>query len=129
MTARLVRSTNLAGLLASLILLPIGVFLGIFGDINAVAGWVGPAVHPAFLLIGVVGLHAVPAALFSLVMKGSPNACIVMLVLSPLVAWRGIYGLFVQADWGDTVLWGPYLLTGILMAATGLLLLVRRNVQ
>jgi hypothetical protein len=118
---------RLAGFLVSLMLIFVGVFLGIFGDVNAAARWTGPAVHPAFVLLGMIMLHAIPAGLFLFVRNGSPILCVAMLLLSPIVAWRGIDSLFVRGDWGDFVLWGPYLLSGVLMAATGLILLARRS--
>jgi hypothetical protein len=122
------RTSVIAGLVAALLLPIVGGFLAVFGDAAAVTRFIEFPLN--VIVVALVALHALPFAMFVLVTNwrdGTPKWLgTFMLVLAPFVASRGIYGLFLLGDWGDGLLWGPYLLTGLFMATTGLLITYRR---
>ncbi len=102
-----------------------------FGDAAAVARFIDFPLKVNVIMAALIALHAFPFAMFALVAiwrDGPPKWLgALMLVLCLFVAWRGIHGLFVLGDWGDVLLWGPYVLTGLFMATTGLLIAYRQT--
>ena len=81
-------------------------------------------------LVVLVVLHWLPLALLiTTFIKGRPvprwwSVLYVLVSLPPLyVGWDG---LVVRRDFGDTLLWLPYLLTGLAMAIVGLVIALGR---
>lgn len=120
------------GLMSSIILCLVGVFLTVFGYANYVSSVMGLGRWINFwaIFIGLIGLHCIPLLLFLVAMglRGQAKRWLglVFLLLSPATAAIGFDGLFLRGDWGDTVLWAPYLLTGLFMAAAGGQIVFRR---
>jgi hypothetical protein len=86
--------------------------------------WAAPLV--VLLLLGVIALHAIPFILILMFHDAQSRKKWlggVMLLASPFTAWPGIDGLLIRVDLGDAVMWAPYLLSGICLAALGFALI------
>jgi hypothetical protein len=124
------------GVLSAMVLVPVGVMMTVFGFAQAVIDWFGFAENETNrgIVIGILGLtfaiNMVPLVLFWIAWSSGSAARVwlglTMLLLSPFFGWIGFYGLILQGDWGDFVLWGPYLLTGLFLATVGALIVAGR---
>ena len=130
------RIIHAGGMLSALALVPVGAMMSVFGYAEAVLVWLGfkeGSTSPLIVIAGLLltfSLHCVPLALIwtagELGSAARPRLGLAMLLLSPLVGWYGFDSLVLRGDWGDVLLWGPYLLTGLFMAAAGGLILIGR---
>jgi hypothetical protein len=114
----------LGGLITALALVPVGFFLSVFSA-NYVSGLIG-AEHSALLVLGaLIIFHLVPVSLFLAAYDKSPRIPRwigwIMILVAPAAGWQGFDGI-IRGDWGDIVLWGPYLVTGVLLAVCGLII-------
>ena len=116
------RYAALIGVIAAAVLVPVGLLTAVFGGpyLAKLAGLDGSAI--ALLLIAVLVIaHALPLMLLAKALWGraEPWRCWIMLALAPVVVWPGAEGLLVRGDWGDAVLLGPYLVTGLCLLVCG----------
>lgn len=124
------------GMLSAFVLVPVGSMMTVFGFGNAVVNWfkfADPEANQwiAVCVLGVTfAINCVPLVLFWFAWWSGPAEQtwlgFTMLLLSPIFVWIGYDSLILQGDWGDFVLWGPYLLTGVFLAAKGGFILMRR---
>lgn len=123
------------GMLSALLLVPVGIIVTVFGFGQVVLNWFEFADSEANRWISdcILGLtfaiDVIPLVLFWLAWSfGSAARAwlgLTMLLLSPIFGWIGFESLVLQGDWGDFLLWAPYLLTGLFMAAVGAQILLR----
>jgi hypothetical protein len=100
----------------------VGVFLSSFSA-GPVAHWIGLEGRWAIVvLFALWGLHLCPLLALGTVAttpRGGVWRGIILLLCASVPLWVGVYALILRGDWGDAVLWGPYLITGVCLAALG----------
>ncbi len=124
------RYAALIGVIAGALLVPVGLVTAVFAGpyLANLVGLDGPAI--ALLFIAVLAIaHALPVMLLAKALWGraEPWRCWIMLALAPVVVWPGAEGLLVRGDWGDFVLLGPYLVTGLCLLPCGVFGLLSRK--
>lgn len=120
--SRIGRPAALIEVIAGAILVPVGLLTAVFAApyLAERAGLGGPGI--ALLLIAAVAIaHAIPMMLLAKpgLGRAEPLWYWIMLGIAPVVIWPGADGLLVRGDWGDAVLLGPYLVTGLCLLVCG----------
>lgn len=101
----------LAGLLMSpFYIAPVAAWIGLEGSWAVAVLFASWALH----LVPVVVLGSAATAPGGGVWRGG-----LLLLCAAAPLWLGVYALILRGDWGDFVLWGAYLGTGICLAALG----------
>jgi hypothetical protein len=58
--------------------------------------------------------------------EGPRSLDFLLVLVSPFVGWYGLDSLILHGDWGDAVLWLPYLVTGGCLFLVGIIGALRR---
>lgn len=119
----------LSGVITAIGLILIGFFLSLFSAAH-VSDLIGAAQSTLLVLGALISFHFVPVSLFIAAYGKLPTiprwTGWTMILVAPVFGWVGFDGLILRGDWGDTVLWGPYLATGVLLAVCGLFIALGR---
>jgi hypothetical protein len=122
--ARLEWLFQVLGLISGAFLIPAGSVILLFSA-SGLLGYLG--IERKALAWTVLALffvaHLIPLLLLALggLQERPRYLNLVMVLVSPCVGWFGFNPLILRGDWGDVMLWAPYLATGVCLFAVGII--------